>query len=128
MNQVHEIERHRESLLIVGHQGVLRMLLAYYQGVPREQAPYLELALNHVHTVFMLERKGALFYNPSLPPNKHTHMPELKRDGMFYSDELFSRGPLSQVLTLKPRTYGCVTTTTNLMASVQLGDDGQKDM
>jgi len=45
---VHEIERHRESLLIVGHQGVLRMILAYFQGVPREEAPHLSLALNHV--------------------------------------------------------------------------------
>jgi broad specificity phosphatase PhoE len=70
---VHEIERHRESLLIVGHQGVLRMLLAYYQGVPREQAPYLELALNHVHAVLMLARKGALLYNPSKQINTLTN-------------------------------------------------------
>mmetsp|Transcript_81677 Transcript_81677/g.159455 ORF Transcript_81677/g.159455 Transcript_81677/m.159455 type:complete len:574 (+) Transcript_81677:57-1778(+) len=48
---VHEIERHTESLLIVGHQGVLRMLLAFYSGVPRSEAPFLELKLNHVTTL-----------------------------------------------------------------------------
>ena len=48
---VHEIERHRESLLIVGHQGVLRMLLAFYNFLPRDKAPHLELKLNHVTTL-----------------------------------------------------------------------------
>ena len=33
---VQEIERHRESLLIVGHQGVLRMIYAFYAGMEPE--------------------------------------------------------------------------------------------
>jgi len=37
---VQEIERHRESLLIVGHQGVLRMIYAFYAGIAREDAPH----------------------------------------------------------------------------------------
>mmetsp|Transcript_72582 Transcript_72582/g.146083 ORF Transcript_72582/g.146083 Transcript_72582/m.146083 type:complete len:119 (+) Transcript_72582:1-357(+) len=45
---VQEIERHRESLLIVGHQGVLRMIYAFYAGIAREDAPHQELKLNHV--------------------------------------------------------------------------------
>ena len=45
---VQEIERHRESLLIVGHQGVLRMIYAFYSGINREDAPHQELKLNHV--------------------------------------------------------------------------------
>lgn len=45
---VQEIERHREPLLIVGHQGVLRMIYAFYSGIDRENAPHQELKLNHV--------------------------------------------------------------------------------
>ena len=45
---VQEIERHRESLLIVGHQGVLRMIMAFYSGMDRIDAPHQELKLNHV--------------------------------------------------------------------------------
>jgi broad specificity phosphatase PhoE len=58
---VHEIERHRESLLIVGHQGVLRMILAYFQGVPREEAPHLSLALNHVIKINTTDTTHNLF-------------------------------------------------------------------
>jgi broad specificity phosphatase PhoE len=36
---VHEMERHREPLLIIAHQGILRLLYAYYMGLPRERAP-----------------------------------------------------------------------------------------
>mmetsp|Transcript_21010 Transcript_21010/g.74709 ORF Transcript_21010/g.74709 Transcript_21010/m.74709 type:complete len:534 (-) Transcript_21010:38-1639(-) len=45
---VHEMERHREPLLIVAHQGILRLLYAYYMGLPRERAPYVEFPLNTV--------------------------------------------------------------------------------
>jgi broad specificity phosphatase PhoE/predicted kinase len=45
---IQEIERHRESLLIVGHQGVLRMVYAFYAGIDRNEAPHQELKLNHV--------------------------------------------------------------------------------
>ena len=45
---IHEIERHQESLLIVGHQGVLRMIMAYYKEIARDEAPHLVMALNHV--------------------------------------------------------------------------------
>uniref|UniRef100_A0A7S2SNR4 6-phosphofructo-2-kinase domain-containing protein n=1 Tax=Rhizochromulina marina TaxID=1034831 RepID=A0A7S2SNR4_9STRA len=45
---IQEIERHREPLIIVGHQGVLRMIKAYYKGIPREEAPHQTLKLNHV--------------------------------------------------------------------------------
>mmetsp|Transcript_19691 Transcript_19691/g.23423 ORF Transcript_19691/g.23423 Transcript_19691/m.23423 type:complete len:535 (+) Transcript_19691:57-1661(+) len=45
---IQEIERHRESLLIVGHQGVLRMVYAFYAGIDRNDAPHQELKLNHV--------------------------------------------------------------------------------
>lgn len=45
---VQEIESYREPLLIVGHQGVLRLIYAYLVGRPREEAPSLSIPLNTV--------------------------------------------------------------------------------
>ena len=44
----HEMERTREPVLIVGHQGILRILYAYFMGLTREEAPYVSIPLNHV--------------------------------------------------------------------------------
>ena len=44
----HEMERAREPILIVGHQGILRILDAYFMGLTREEAPYVNIPLNHV--------------------------------------------------------------------------------
>jgi broad specificity phosphatase PhoE len=43
-----EMERHREPLLIVGHQGILRIIYAFYTGLPRAEAPYVSIPLNTV--------------------------------------------------------------------------------
>jgi len=43
-----EMERIREPLLIVGHQGILRILYAYFMGLDRKEAPYLSIPLNNV--------------------------------------------------------------------------------
>ncbi|KAL9191025.1 hypothetical protein ACHAXT_000731 [Thalassiosira profunda] len=43
-----DIERTREPILIVGHQGIHRLLYAYFMGLPREQAPYVSIPLNTV--------------------------------------------------------------------------------
>ena len=51
---VHEMERHREPLLIVAHQGILRLLYAYLMGLSREEAPYVSIPLN---TVIRLQPK-----------------------------------------------------------------------
>jgi len=48
---VHEMERHREPLLIIAHQGILRLIYAYYLGLPRERAPYVSIP---IHTVIKL--------------------------------------------------------------------------
>ena len=47
-----EMERHREPLLIVGHQGVLRIIYAFYMGKTRAETPYVSIPL---HTVTHLE-------------------------------------------------------------------------
>lgn len=43
-----EMERCRERLVVVGHQGVLRVLYAYWKGLSREDAPKVSIPLNTV--------------------------------------------------------------------------------
>ena len=43
-----EMERTREPVLIVGHQGILRILYAYFMGLDRKEAPYVSIPLNSV--------------------------------------------------------------------------------
>mmetsp|Transcript_35191 Transcript_35191/g.84907 ORF Transcript_35191/g.84907 Transcript_35191/m.84907 type:complete len:520 (+) Transcript_35191:96-1655(+) len=45
---VFDIERTREPILIVGHQGIHRLLYAYFTGLPRDKAPYVSIPLNTV--------------------------------------------------------------------------------
>jgi broad specificity phosphatase PhoE len=44
----HEMERTREPILIVGHQGIHRILYAYFMGLSREDAPYVSIPLNTI--------------------------------------------------------------------------------
>jgi len=44
----HDLERTREPLLIIAHQGILRILYAYFMGLTRAEAPYVKIPLNHV--------------------------------------------------------------------------------
>ncbi len=43
-----EMERHQENLLIVAHQGILRIIYAFYMGLSRSEAPYVSVPLNCV--------------------------------------------------------------------------------
>mmetsp|Transcript_24660 Transcript_24660/g.41145 ORF Transcript_24660/g.41145 Transcript_24660/m.41145 type:complete len:542 (-) Transcript_24660:1051-2676(-) len=43
-----EMERHQEPLLIVAHQGILRIIYAFYMGLSRAEAPYVSIKLNCV--------------------------------------------------------------------------------
>jgi broad specificity phosphatase PhoE len=43
-----EMERHREPLLVIGHQAVLRIVYAFYTGLSRSEAPYVSIPLNTV--------------------------------------------------------------------------------
>lgn len=43
-----EMERTREPVLIVGHQGILRILYAYFMGLDRNEAPYISIPLNNI--------------------------------------------------------------------------------
>ena len=44
----HEMERTREPVLIVGHQGIHRIIYAYFMGMDRNEAPYVSIPLNTV--------------------------------------------------------------------------------
>ena len=53
-----ELERHREakhSILIIGHQAVLRCIYAYFLNIPHEELPYIKVPL---HTVVKLTPKA----------------------------------------------------------------------
>jgi broad specificity phosphatase PhoE len=43
-----EMERTREPVLIIAHQGILRILYAYFMGLDRKEAPYVSIPLNNV--------------------------------------------------------------------------------
>jgi broad specificity phosphatase PhoE len=63
-----EMERHREPLLIVGHQGILRIIYAFYMGLSRAEAPYVSVPLNCViqltPSAFGCEEKKYVLYTP----------------------------------------------------------------
>ena len=46
--RAHEIEGTSTPILIIGHLGVLRLLYAYFKGLSREDAPHVDLPLNHI--------------------------------------------------------------------------------
>ncbi|KAL8603352.1 6-phosphofructo-2-kinase/fructose-2,6-bisphosphatase 1 [Nucella lapillus] len=48
---IEELERQNVTLIVVSHQAVLRCFLAYFQGKPNEELPYLNVPL---HTVMKL--------------------------------------------------------------------------
>jgi broad specificity phosphatase PhoE len=50
-----ELERHRNPVMVVAHQAVLRALYAYFMGLPPEQCPHLSIPL---HTVIQLTPKA----------------------------------------------------------------------
>lgn len=43
-----ELERVKHNVLIVSHRAVIRTLLAYFQEIPLEQVPHLDVPLNQV--------------------------------------------------------------------------------
>mmetsp|Transcript_5548 Transcript_5548/g.7097 ORF Transcript_5548/g.7097 Transcript_5548/m.7097 type:complete len:482 (+) Transcript_5548:296-1741(+) len=43
-----DMERTNQPVLIICHQGILRILLAYFTGLTREESPFVKVPLNHV--------------------------------------------------------------------------------
>lgn len=84
-----EMERTREPVLIIGHQGILRILYAYFMGLDRKEAPYVSIPLNSVIELsphaygchekrYCLMRKEEMLHDGQDEPV--TSMP-VKRDG-----------------------------------------------
>ncbi len=44
----HDLERTREPILCIAHQGILRIVYAYFMGLSRAEAPFVRIPLNHV--------------------------------------------------------------------------------
>jgi len=65
-----EMERHREPLLIVAHQGILRIIYAFYMGLSRAEAPYVSVPLNCVlkltPTAFSCAEERFNLYTPKV--------------------------------------------------------------
>jgi broad specificity phosphatase PhoE len=63
------MERHNEPLLIVAHQGILRIIYAFYMGFTRSEAPYLSIPLNTVICLqpgaFTCEEQRHVLYVPA---------------------------------------------------------------
>jgi broad specificity phosphatase PhoE len=66
-----EMERHTEPLLIVAHQGILRIIYAFYMGYSRAEAPYLSIPLNTVIELvpgaFTCQEQRYVLYTPMKP-------------------------------------------------------------
>lgn len=45
---VQELERQVDPVLIVGHQGILRVIIAYFTGLDREMTPFIKVNLDTV--------------------------------------------------------------------------------
>jgi hypothetical protein len=45
---VMELERQRDPVLVIGHQGILRILHAYFSGKTRAEAPFASIPLNTI--------------------------------------------------------------------------------
>mmetsp|Transcript_66791 Transcript_66791/g.100710 ORF Transcript_66791/g.100710 Transcript_66791/m.100710 type:complete len:546 (+) Transcript_66791:172-1809(+) len=86
-----EMERTREPVLVVGHQGILRILYAYFMGLDRKEAPYVSIPLNHViqltphaygchETRYCLMKKEEMLNDGQDEPV--TSMPEKRRESV----------------------------------------------
>lgn len=84
-----DIERTREPILIVGHQGIHRLLYAYFMGLPREKAPFVSIPLNTViqltpHAYGCEEKRFLLLSKEEMLSDGQdepiTSMPEKKRE------------------------------------------------
>ena len=92
-----EMERHREPLLVVGHQGILRIIYAFYMGLTRAEAPYVSIPLNTVielvPSVFSCAETRTVLYCPET---------QLAKDGQ---DEPQGRGGKKDSFNVDPQSH-----------------------
>lgn len=80
------MERHKEPLLVIGHQGILRIIYAFYMGLTRAEAPYVSVPLNCVlelvPSAFSCTEKTHVLYVPedALPSDGQTEVRKFNAD------------------------------------------------
>ena len=104
---IHEMERQREPLLIVGHQGILRMILAFFMGVPREKAPYMSIPLNTVIKLRPGLADAASEYEGSCLEERVNLMPRMGRKVKDGQDEPQGEraGKLPEIIEYDPPSH-----------------------
>lgn len=70
-----EMERHQENLLIIAHQGILRIIYAFYMGLSRAEAPYVSIPLNTVVQIVPTAYKCFEQVSPSHRLQARTYSP-----------------------------------------------------
>tara|TARA_B110000208_G_C11787244_1_gene436048 strand:- start:1707 stop:3095 length:1389 start_codon:yes stop_codon:yes gene_type:complete len=45
---IHALEQSTAPVLVIAHQGILRIIYAYFKNIPREEAPFLKIPLHQV--------------------------------------------------------------------------------
>eukprot|EP01086_Lenisia_limosa_P010229 TRINITY_DN34307_c0_g1_i1.p1 TRINITY_DN34307_c0_g1~~TRINITY_DN34307_c0_g1_i1.p1 ORF type:complete len:445 (-),score=81.96 TRINITY_DN34307_c0_g1_i1:43-1377(-) len=61
-----ELERHKEPIFIIGHQAILRVIIAYFMGQDVQEIPYIKMPL---HTVIKVQPKDYTFTETRYPLN-----------------------------------------------------------
>ena len=75
---MHELESYTEPLLVVSHQATLRILYSYLVGIPRADAPKIEIPL---HNVIKITWDGWRNFEEVRIPYDDGNVPDLQKDG-----------------------------------------------
>ena len=75
---MHELESYTEPLLVVSHQATLRILYSYLVGIPRADAPKIEIPL---HNVIKITWDGWRNFEEVRIPYDDGKVPDLQKDG-----------------------------------------------
>lgn len=106
-----EMERIREPLLIVGHQGILRILYAYFMGLDRKEAPYVSIPLNNViqltpHAYGCHEKRYCLMMKEEMLVDGQDEPVTSMPDGRSpRNDEKNSNDVITNMPSLKPQIH-----------------------
>ena len=77
---IQEIERSRDPVFIVGHQGILRIIYSYFMGKDREEAPFVKIPLNNIIELVPGTYKCEEKIHRLLPPNANENAPSVYLD------------------------------------------------
>lgn len=118
-----EMERHREPVLIIAHQGILRVIFAFYSGLAREQCPHVKIPLNSVIRL----QPAAVTCTKEVRPISfcHHHHPTTITTQLLQTTHLFPGHCLTQRLFC---CCVCVVQEFKLYDPPDFEDDGQDEL